>query len=64
MTLDFLTMKTVSTASLKAKKEMEKSLEQQKAQANEQVHMQHCGKRILLEACCASHLKHGCCKPG
>ncbi|XP_066477761.1 CWF19-like protein 2 [Tiliqua scincoides] len=36
MTLDFMTVKTLSSASLKAEKQMEKLLEQQKAQANEQ----------------------------
>ncbi|XP_053167495.1 CWF19-like protein 2 isoform X2 [Hemicordylus capensis] len=36
MTLDFMSVKTLSSASLKAEKQMEKLLEQQKAQANEQ----------------------------
>ncbi|XP_016848146.2 CWF19-like protein 2 isoform X1 [Anolis carolinensis] len=36
MTLDFMSVKTLSSASLKAEKQMEKLLEQQKAQAHEQ----------------------------
>ncbi|KAL8191048.1 UNVERIFIED_CONTAM: hypothetical protein K2H54_066964, partial [Gekko kuhli] len=36
MTLNFMTMKTLSSASLKAEKQKEKLLEQQKAQASEQ----------------------------
>ncbi|XP_077197687.1 CWF19-like protein 2 isoform X2 [Paroedura picta] len=36
MTLNFMTMKTVSSANLKAEQQKEKILEQQKAQANEQ----------------------------
>uniref|UniRef100_A0ABM5FWG7 CWF19-like protein 2 isoform X1 n=1 Tax=Pogona vitticeps TaxID=103695 RepID=A0ABM5FWG7_9SAUR len=37
MTLDFMSVKTVSSASLKAEKQREKLLEQQKIQANEQL---------------------------
>ncbi|XP_063161897.1 CWF19-like protein 2 isoform X2 [Candoia aspera] len=37
MTLDFMSMKTLSSASLKAEKQKEKILEQQKAQENEQL---------------------------
>lgn len=37
MTLDFMSLKTMSAASLKADKETEKLLEQQKAQTIEQV---------------------------
>ncbi|XP_044297759.1 CWF19-like protein 2 [Varanus komodoensis] len=37
MTLDFMSVKTLSSASLKAEKQKEKLLEQQKAQANEQL---------------------------
>ncbi|XP_042313932.1 CWF19-like protein 2 isoform X2 [Sceloporus undulatus] len=36
MTLDFMSVKTLSSASLKAEKQMEKLLEQEKAQAHEQ----------------------------
>lgn len=37
MTFDFMSVKTLSSASLKAEKQREKLLEQQKTQADEQV---------------------------